>query len=235
MNCRLFLFLLIVSFVTHTQAQSTSLANFIHCIDAQNGTDNLVVNGRPYFPTNLRADGHPYFQKEDWKAGVLYINGSDYSVDQLKYNLSNYQLIVKHERPNGTTQKVVLSDLLIDSFLLEDHLFVNRNLLLPGKENNGYLEKIFIDQLSFYRLQRKLFTAIYNKSTPHGQFQNKKDIYYLLLGGKYYKVTKRKEFLACFPNEKKQIKKYIKDHSLHWKKMTKVQLYHLLKFCNDQI
>jgi hypothetical protein len=128
-----------------------------------------------------------------------------------------------------------LSDLLIDSFYIGKHLFVNQDLILSDEENSGYLEMILTDKLSFYRLQKKVFNAQYNKENPHGWFSNQKAIFYLLLDGKHHKITKKKNFLACFPDDKVQIKKYLKDHSLKWKKMTKIQFAQLLKFCNDQI
>ncbi len=222
-------------YVTDTQGQNTSITNFINCVELQNGTDNLLMNGRPYAPSNTKAKEHPYFQTDEWKPGKVYINGNTYPVDQLKYNLSSFQLVLRHQRPNGTTQKVILSDLLIDSFYIEIDLFVNRILVLPEKENGGYLEKVFVDKLPFYRLQKKVFNSTYSKDTPYGKFTNQKPVFYLLKDGKQYKIIKKKEFLACFPEHKVPIKKYLKTHSINWKKITKTQLYQLLKFCNDQI
>lgn len=233
MHYRVFLFLLTIIPFASAPGQSTSLVNFINCIESQNGPDNLLVNGRPYLPENPRAEGHAYFQTEEWQPGMVYINGNSYPANNLKYNLFNYQLIIKYVRPNGTNQKVVLSELLIDSFLIEERLFVNRELILSDKEN-GYLEKIFEEELSFYRLQKKVFNSPTN-SMPNGQFSNLKDVFYLLGEDKEYKITQKNEFLDCFPEHKSQIKKYMKNNSLKWKKMSANQFANLLKFCNDQI
>lgn len=234
MNYCVFLFILTVIPFADTPGQSTSLANFINCIELQNGPDNLLINGRPYLPSNPMAEGYPYFKTEEWKPGMVYINGNSFPAKNLKYNLSNHQLILKHERQNGTNQKVVLSDLLIDSFYIEEHLFVNRGLILPEKENSGYLEKIFEEKLSFFRLQKKVFVSR-SDSKAYGRFSTLKDVFYLLSGDKHHKITKKKDFLDCFPEHKSQLKKYMKNHSLKWKKMTNIQFTKLLKFCHDQI
>ncbi len=230
----LFLLILLLS-VSDTQGQGSSLTNFINCVELKNGSNNLVMNGRPYLPSNLGAEGHPYFQIKEWRSGVIYISGNSYPVDKVKYNLSTYQVVVKHQRPNGTTQNVVLSDLLLDSFQIEEHLFVNQKLVLTEVGRSVYLERIFVGKLSFYRVQRKGFIATHNKDNPNGRFSNQKTIFYLLLDGKSYKISNKKKFLACFPTKKTQIKKYMKTHSLNWKKMTKTQFAELLKFCNDQL
>ena len=44
---------------------------------------------------------------------------------------------------------------LIDSFQLKEHTFINRGLILPEKGSSGYLEKIFVGKISFYRLSTK--------------------------------------------------------------------------------
>ena len=235
MSYRIFLFFLLTLPVTDTQGQSSSLLQFIDCIEQQHGTNNLLVNGRPYLPTKPLANPHPYFQTKEWKPGFVYLNGNPYPAKQLKYNLSNAQLIIKHKRPNGTSQKVILSNLLIDSFRIGQHVFVNWSLILPEINQSGYLEEIFIDKLSFYRLQKKVFNVAHNKERPHGWFSLQKDVFYLLLDSRTFKITNKNQFLACFPNHHKQIKKYLKDHALRWRKMSKNQFSQFLKFCNDQL
>lgn len=211
--------------------QSVALDRFIDCIELQYGPDDLLMNGRPYQPGSLSAEGHPYFQTEEWKPGTVYLNGRPYAADYLKYNVANQQLAIKHERLNGTQQKVVASELLVDSFQIAGHLFVNQSLILPEEKDKGYLEKIFESQLSFFRLRRKVLSAPSN-SQPYGKFSSLKDVFYLLIDGQVHKVTKRRDFLACFPEHKPQVKKYMKKHFPRWKKIKNPQFVELLKFCH---
>ena len=229
----LFSFIMLLAIVI--QGQDSSVTKFIQCVEQQNGTDNLLMNGRPYVPAHTKAKGHPYFHMEAYKAGVVYINGNPYPVKRLKYNLNIGQLVLKHQRPNGTSQKVVLSDQLVDSFYIAEDLFVNRKLILAEQKQGGFLETIFRDRLAFYRMQNKMFNGSYSREAPNGQFIEQKPIYYLIKDGQQYQFTKKKEFLACFPEHKGLIKKYMKEQSLNWKKITKTQLYQLLRFCNGQI
>ena len=229
-------FLLLLTLIPHVDAigQITSLANFLDCIELQNGADNMIINGRPYRSSHPKAEGHPYFESNEWKSGKVFINGNTYPSNFLKYNLYTLELIIKHERSNGTTQNVILSDLLVDSFRIENHSFVRSNLALPEKDNIGFLEKIYGDNLSFFRYQRKVFGAL-TSSSPFGRYSNQKELHYLILNGKGYKITRYKDFLTCFPDQKAEIKKYMKNHAQKWKKMTNNQFTQLLKFCYEQI
>lgn len=230
-----YLCLLLFTFTNDVKGQENPLISFVECIDQQNGIDNLLLNGRPYAEINTNASGHPYFQTKKWKPGIVYINNNAFLASRLKYDLSTYQLIIKQERQNGTSQKVILSKLLVDSFQIDGHLFINQNLILEEKDKSNYLEQIFKDKLAFYRVQKKVFNPVYNANTPYGQYSTQRSDFYLLIDDKQHKISKKKEFLACFPAHKNQIKKYMKDNVPNWKKMTKIQLHNLLKFCNDQI
>jgi hypothetical protein len=233
MNHRVLLFVFTLLPIAGILGQNTALNRFVDCVEQQYGADNLLINGRPYLRSNPRAEGHPYFLADEWKPGVAYINGNAFEANELKYNLYTSQLILKYERPNGIAQKVVLSDMLVDSFRIAAQIFVRQNEVLTEKEGSGYLEKIAEHPLSFFRLQRKVFGPI--SGSAYGQFSSQKEVFYLLLGDKQHKITRKKDFLACFPGRKAQIKKYMKTHSLKWKKMTNPQFTHLLKFCYGQI
>lgn len=235
MMYRVFLLLFIVLPLTDTKGQRTALANFINCIELQNGPDNLLINGRPYVSQNPNGDGHPYLVSEEWKPGTVYINGNPYPSNQLKYNLFLGQLIIRHDRPNGTNQTVILSDLLVDSFLLDERLFVDQDLVVADAESvKGYLEQIYSAQLSFFRFQKKIAVTPSN-SKPYGGYSKVRDVYYLIMDSEQHKITQMKDFLACFPDHKSQIRKYMKEHSLRWNKMNNTQFTNLLKFCHDQI
>ncbi len=220
--------------LTGAVGQSTALDELIACVEQQYGPDNLLINGRSYQPVNLRAEGHPYFQTATWQPGVVYLNGQPFTAQKLNYNLERQQLAIQYDRPNGTYQKAVVSPLLLDSFRIGKHRFINYRLIAPGQDEVRYLEKIFEGELAFYRYQKKVLTAP-SSSTPYGKYSGLRDVYYLLRGGQAYRVTKRRDFLACFPEHKSQVKKYMKKHLPRWKKMTGPQFVELLKFCYDQI
>lgn len=227
--------LLFVLPLTGMLGQRTALDDFVDCIELQYGPNDLLINGRPYRPGNLRAEGHPYFQSEEWQLGTVYLHGQPYPGQLLKYDLYHHQLAIKYERPNGTYQRVVLSELLVDSFRIEEHRFVNRGLVLSGEEAGGYLEILFAeDELAFSRFQKKVLSPISN-SKPYGEFRDMKDVFYLSIDGQLHEITKRRDFLACFPAHKQQIKKYMKQHTRRWKKITDAQFAQLLKFCHAQL
>lgn len=234
MNYRILLFVITILPLADTLGQITTLDQFIECIELQYGPDDLLINGRPYVPGNFRAEGHPYFQTEAWKPGIVYLKGKPYPSGKLKYNLVNQQLVIQYDRPNGTYQRVVVSELLVDSFRIGAHSFVNQSLILPGEEDGGYLEKIFEEQLSLFRFSKKVLSAP-SGSNPNGQFRGLKEVFYLLKGGQLHRITKRSDFWACFPEHKSRIKKYMKKNTPRWKKITDPQFVGLLKFCHDQI
>ncbi|HKK80140.1 MAG TPA: hypothetical protein VJ933_10940 [Phaeodactylibacter sp.] len=235
MNHCVLLLLLSALPLTVMLGQRAALSDFVDCVEIQYGPDDLLINGRPYRPGHLRAEGHPYFQSEEWHPGTVYLNGQPYPGQQLKYNLHQHQLAIKYERPNGTRQKVVLSELLVDSFHLREHLFVKGGLILDGEEEGGYLEKLFAkDELAFYRFQKKVLSSPSN-SKPHGEFRDLKAVFYLSKDGQLHEITKKRHFLACFPAHKQPIKNYMKQHTRRWKKITDAQFAQLLNFCHAQL
>ena len=234
MDYRVLLFVIAVLPFAGAVGQNTALDQFIGCVELQYGPDDLLINGRPYQPGNLRAEGHPYFQTEEWMPGTVYLSGKPYPGKELKYNMARQQLALKYERPNGTQQKVVASPLLVDSFRIGAHFFVNQSLILPGEADGGYLEKIFEDELSFFRFRKKVLSAPSN-SKPYGKFSDLRAVFYLLIDGQAHSVTRRRDFLACFPEHRPQVKKYMKKHLPRWKKITDPQFVQLLKFCHDEI
>ena len=233
MNYRVFLFVLLIIPLTKTPGQNISTSQFIQCVELKYGPDNLLVNGRPYTPSNVRAEGHPFFQTDEWVPGTVFIGGNAYRSDFLKYHIGDHQLIIKYERPNGTSQKVILSDLLVDSFQISGHLFVNNKLALSTDNEIGYVEKIHENEAAFYRFQKKVLAAPSN-GKPYGQFSRIKDVFYLITPDEQFKISQKNDFLNCFPDHKTAIKKHLKDQSLRWKTMSNAQFTQLLEFCYAQ-
>jgi len=220
--------------LANTMGQSTALDEFLACVEQQYGPDDQLINGRPYQPVNLKPEGHPYFHTDAWQPGMVYLAGRPYAAPKLKYNLERQQLAIQYDRPNGTYQKAVVSPLLLDSFRIGAHRFVNQRLVLPGTETPGYLEKIFEAELAFYRYQQKVLTAP-SSSKPDGKYTSLKDDFYLLREGQVHHIARRKDFLSAFPDHKSQVRKYMKQQLPGWKKITDAQFVQLLKFCHAKL
>ena len=202
------------------------------CLEEYYGIDNLLVNGRPYRPTNTRAARYPYFLADEWTEGAVYVKGRKFSPLTLKYNLEIDRPILKQQLKNGASANVVLTENLVDSFRIGQHLFVN-SALLPGKtEDFGFLEKIYSGECSFFKKQKKVFIANYSGRTPHGKFSEAETTFFLLIDDQLQTIPNRKAFLDFFAPHQTNVKKYMNQKGIQLKKASGAQLRQLLAYCD---
>ena len=107
------------------EVSGDSGASLMSCLEEYYGTDDLLANGRLYRPTNTRAARHPYFITDEWQEGAVYVKGRYFDSLSLKYNLEIGRLILKQELKNGVSINVELTGVLVDSFRIGQHFFVN--------------------------------------------------------------------------------------------------------------
>ena len=208
-----------------------SWASLMSCLEEYYGTDDLLANGRLYRPTNTRAARHPYFMADEWQEGAVYIKGRYFDFLSLKYNLETGRLILKQELKNGAPVNVVLTEALVDSFRIGQHLFVKLPLLEEAGGGSGFLERIYSGGFSFYRKQKKAFIATYSSRAPYGKFSEPENSFFLLINSQIREVHNRKALPGFFAPHQKAIKKYMNRQRIRLKKASDAQLIQLLEYC----
>ena len=220
-------------FFAYAQAIATT-NTFIACVQDYYGSSSMLVNGRLYNPTHPLALGSPYFF-EDWGTGAIYINGVKYAGQTIKYDLYQDLLVLKKTLANGTSAQTTFESNKVDSFSLNQHLFVSKHLVDGVKAKNGYLEKIGGNHFEYYHNRTKSFSETISEKAPQGTYINLPPKLYVKTTDNFETIDNKKKLLTFFSTQKNPIKKFLKSKEINFKKATPTQLLQLIKFIDDSL
>ncbi len=196
------------------------------------GIDDLLVNGRKYVPEHGNAKGHPYFPEPDWVTGTLVIKKKTYKDVEFKYNVDLDKIILRAEVTRGGLVYVLLNDGFVTSFIIGEHYFINSSQLLQH-DNSGYFELVFEGKHTLLIKYHKSFISEFSQNAPLGRFSDLNSMKYIYCDGMLYRMPNKKSLLTYFKQFRKEIKKYMKQEKINYKKANNFELHHLLKYCNE--
>lgn len=196
------------------------------------GTNDLLLNGRAYMPNNPKIGNHPFFLKNEYLLGKVFIKGQCFSNVFLKYDLVKDELILYKKTGENSLATLSLTYELVDSFYISTHLFVNKKKLDNQEKVNGYLKQLYKGKVSFFKQYKKVFQADYTPKTPYGVYMEEASTLFVYDKKGFYKLRNKQAFLAFFGQHKKELKKYMRQHSFNFKEATNEQLYKLLQYAD---
>jgi len=224
--------LLLFSNQSFTQSSNHALHAFLDSVDNLYGTNDLLVNGYPYRLPDDEIKGHPYLFGQEWRDATLYISGHAFENQQARYNIVEDILIIKARVEQGSKLLVRTNRMMIDSFKIEDQLFVNSSLIFEKDSEPGFYQVIYDGEVQFIRKYSKQFVSDYGGTSPHGKFSSPDEERYLLKGGELESVNSRWSFIRYFPKKKrKAIRGFLREHSLRYSRAGYDELVDLSNFC----
>ncbi len=198
------------------------------------GPDEMLENGRLYIPDHPKARGNPYFTDSEWKEGSLIVKGDVYSNVLVKFNVNLDQLILKKEYIKKESHiPIILNNNFIDSFSVEDRLFISLHTMPFIPELIGFAELIYKGRIIFLIKHNKEFINRYSQSNPYGDYSKLNSVNYIYEDERLTRLNTKRSFLNYFESYKKEIKKYIRQNSIRYKKATSAQLFELIKYCDE--
>jgi len=228
----LFPFVLFFNDLSYSQSSGNSLDTFLDSVDNLYGTNDMLVNGYPYRVPNDHILGHPYYLGDKWMEATLHISGNCFDNQQVKYNVVDNVLILKADVKGGSKLLVRTNRLLIDSFRIEDQLFVNASLILDKDTDPGFYQVIYNGEVQFIRKFSKQFIRDYGGTSPQGRFSSTDEERFLIRGDEMQHVNSRWSFIRSFPKAKrKAIRRYLRRHSVRYSRADFEELVDLSKFC----
>ena len=230
----LFFSLMMIGISVPLEGQDTTGGNdLLECIERYYGSNDLLINGRPYIPVNTKATGHPYLDNGEFLPGTLFIKGQQFENVELKLNIEKDRLILQKELTNGIPVKFIATTSLIDSFHINNHIFVNNSLVSSELSESGFLEKLYVGKVGFYRKRIKFYLPNLSQVHPFGRYSDPDKKYYMVTEDGLFELNTKKDFLDFFGIQKKTVKQYMKQQSIRFKKATDAQFYNLLKYCDE--
>jgi len=198
------------------------------------GSNDLLINGKVYYQPNRMATGTPFLFSPKFERGTIFTRGQSFEVAGLNYNIADHEIILLNISANGAKLHIKLSNILIDSFLLNNYLFVNlEELNIPS--NYPYMLATNKGSCYFLIGYDKEFINRYSENDPYGKFSSTKKSLFLVCDGTLVRINSKKTFLEYFPTIKKEISTFLKKYKIKLSKASPEQLKQLMEFCNNQM
>jgi len=235
----IFLVLLFFGWPTYIIGQKNEkqelVSNILDKAQQAYGPNEVIENGRIYIPIHPRANGYPYFLDADWMMGKLVMKGDNFNDLNIKYNVNLEELILKKEKENKENHlPIVLNNNFIDSFELEGHHFINLDSMPGTDELSDFAELIYQGEIIFLIKHTKEFLNRYSQSNPYGAYSKLNSTYYIYETERLTRVGTKKSFLNYFEPNRKEIKKFMRQNRIKYKKASHIQLHDLIKYCDEQ-
>jgi hypothetical protein len=212
-------------FVSWTYAQTNTVDRYIEKvgdhIGIYNGAIETTYNPKLY-------ENFPYYKSSDFVKGEIVFRNVYYPNQRVRLDLFNEQLIALMP---GKQYGIIINSNGVDTVKIEDDLFVWQS---PA-DKNGLKQGYYL--FLFGGNQLKLFCKekfILDQKGIISRFEHQIK-YYVLLNDQYYSVKNKGSLTKLFPQYKKQINKFAKDHKLNFNQDQSQSLVLLVNYCEELI
>ena len=222
-------------FVLVGQSQNDAISA-ITLIDSSQkiyGSSDLLVNGLVYYQPNRQALGTPFLFSESFDKGTVFTRGFSFDVEGLNYNAADQQLILLYNKADGNRLHIRLSNVLIDSFLLNSYMFVNIQRL-NIESNYTYMMTVNKGDYRMFIGYKKDFINRYSERNPYGSYSSIKHDLFITANDTIHKITSRKIFLNISPSIRKSISSFLRQKKIKIpRKANPEQLKLLMEYYNQ--
>lgn len=210
-------------------AKIQAIANFNKSI----GEQSRLYSGREYFPYDQSIKGNALYPStvSTWLNGEVDYDGIVYKDIPLMYD--TYKDEVVSLLYNKFSKYALLSD-RVRSFSIFNHHFIRIEIDSLKKDKSG-ISTGFYDQLYNGKTEVlvKRIKEIQTNTSSFGieTYFTEKHEYYIRKGDAYYNVGGQGSFLKLFKDKKADLKKYMREYKIKFKKdpeyaMTKLAAYY---------
>jgi len=180
-----------------------------------NNIKNLE-NGKVWVPQTSVSLGKQFFlEKMNLKGNFLY-KGIRFDNIEFAYDISTEKIILAIETEDKTKRNITVSPYFLEGFNVDDSTYKYEFL------RGGIIHKE-LDSLKYYQVvksQNLLYVIKRKKRTMSTPYQSKKFKYidgnslYLIKEGELISVRGKKDIINLFPNQKKEMKRFIRNNKL---------------------
>ncbi|PLX17221.1 MAG: hypothetical protein C0599_13940 [Salinivirgaceae bacterium] len=182
------------------------------------GTNDILVNGIEYIEGDTRIDGTPNLFSDNWQIGDVFIKGEAFLKRELKYNIFADKLVLKFLTTQGVQRGVIIDNNLVDSVLINGHLFFSTKDFTNQFIDKGFVEYLKLKNSVLYISYYKEHIKFYTDSHPYGRYSDTKRKVYLEMEDQYFDISKKRDFLKLFEDKKRDIKKFLRKNKIKYKK-----------------
>jgi hypothetical protein len=233
----IFFFLLVLSNPLFSQQHNDSLF-YNRSLDSaksfyvQEAAANLsLYNGSEYYRSPVSTKGFPFFKSENLIEGSVFYDGNLYQRINLQYDIAKDELVIKNLQQNAT---VTLIAQKVTYFTLEHHNFV---YVLPANKAAdfiapGFYEKLLHSNISVLAKRIKKFSLALNAEDNSSKY-TEVNSYFLQKQDDYYSITDKHSLLVLLNDKKNQLKEYIRDNKISFKKDPEDAIIKIVTYYNQ--
>jgi hypothetical protein len=233
----IFSLLLIVSKSLFSQHYSDSVF-YKRSIDSakafyvQEAAANLsLYNGSEYYRSPVSTKGFPFFKSENLIEGSVFYDGNLYQHVSLQYDIAKDELVIKNFQQNAIIKLITQK---VTSFTLGHHNFV---YILPGNKAAGFMppgfyEKLVNSNISVLAKRIKKFSIALNAEDNSSKY-SEHNLYFLQQQDEYYNITDKHSLLVLLNDKKNQLKEYIRDNKISFKKNQEDAIIKIVTYYNQ--
>lgn len=190
-------------------------------------TSDIFINGWGY-SIEQAANGHPYVFSKIWQYGSIESELGTRSNYLMNYDAYQDKLIIQTFRNNYPVQ-IVLNPRYIKSFVIDEHVFFNPKNL-PGYASvdiKGYYELVYDGELKYIIKRAK---KLVDEGNLKGMTYQQDLKTFIVYEGKLYTLKNKRSLYRIFPEQKKEISRFMRDSQIILKSANIAEIAELLKF-----
>jgi len=214
---------------SQTASGSDELRRVLDSANRVYGSSDMLVNGAVYFQQNRMALGSPFLFSPDFIPGKVYVGNQVFEQCNLSYDIVSQELVLKTTMPNGTFMPIRLDPMLVDSFTLNNQMFVSAQLL-SSELDVPYALVINEGPRRLVAVYSKQFINTYNATSPQGKFSSTKRVLYLVSEEGLVRIRSKNDLYKQFPDNKKWMTARWNKMHVKFKNISPDQLRWLIDF-----
>jgi hypothetical protein len=177
------------------------------------GDNAQIYHGSEFIRNGMKVTGFPFYKSDSLFKGTVSYQGTIYPDQSLQYDLVAGELITNNY-PHSSF--IVLSTDKVDSFTIDDHVFVKlKTEKSNGLPSSGFYDQLISDEPGLYVNRYKKFVPATGSIDPK---YTAYDDYYVRMKNVYYPVDGKNALLELFRDHKDDLKKYIRTNKIKFNK-----------------
>ncbi|GAB3770212.1 hypothetical protein GCM10028818_07630 [Spirosoma horti] len=169
-----------------------------------------IYEGNEYIPHDHRIKIHPFYRIDSLQMGTIFYNGVHYNQVQMLYDIVRDELAI--QPPGGGYRLRVRND-YVAAFSLGDYQFSRIVGDSAVGVPTGFYEVLYNGRAKALSHRVKTIHEDISSGTYRADYVQK-DRFYILKEGLYHEVKSKRSLLNLFPDQAKNLRKYIRTNKL---------------------
>jgi len=183
-------------------------------------TDNEIINGEMWV-YQKKYEGHPFWKENVWYNGYVIFKGERFDSLAIRYDIQTNNVIVFKKILNEARAYKLNSEYL-EKFALydtfENDTVVFHYISLNENSNKSIYAKVYDGKCKYYiQYKKNINNIISDKYTGEYLFS---PILFAKIENDFVEFGSKSEFLDLFDNQKSEIKKFMRQRRIKFKKQS---------------